>query len=412
MLAGIAGDAALEALRRATRGESGDLVRASGERVAATLSELRGAAMKLGQLLSLQGEDLLPRELAELLAGLRCHADAMPESQVRAVLAGELGPDWEARFAELDFEPLAAASIGQVHAAQTRDGRDVALKLQYPGVDASIDADVDNLAALLRVFRLLPPQLEIELLLPELKRALAREADYRREARCTERYRKLVSDDPGVFVPRVHADLSTRRVLATDRVWALPIEDLRSPEHPQQRRDRTARRLMALVLRELFEFRFMQTDPNFANYMYEPKGERVALLDFGAARAFPRRFTEAYRRLIAAAVEGSERDVVGAGAELGFLAGGEPAPVRRAFVELVGLSAEPLRARGRYDFAASDLARRVRERSIAAYREHALPRPPLPTLFLHRKLAGSFLLCAHIGAAADCRALYAERIRP
>ncbi len=414
MLAGMAGDAALEALRRAAgRGDGGSLVfgERGARRLADGLSELRGAAMKLGQLLSLHGEELLPPELARALARVRNQADFMPEAQVRRVLARELGAAWESRFAEFDFEPIAAASIGQVHAAEAADGRDLALKVQYPGVSRSISSDVDNLAAIVRVLRLLPGELDLQSLLPELKVALEREADYRREADATRRYAGLVRDLEGVLVPRVHDDLSTRRVLATDRIRALPIEDLRSPEHGQARRDRIGSVLLGLVFRELFTFRFMQTDPNFANYLFEPKQERVALLDFGAARAFPRRFTDAYRRLIDASIEGEASDVVAAGERVGFVDAEDSRELRDLFAELARLFAEPLRGRQPYDFGASDLARRARERSFDAARLRRLPRVPSDVLFLHRKLGGSFLLCAHIGARVDCRALYEASAR-
>jgi predicted unusual protein kinase regulating ubiquinone biosynthesis (AarF/ABC1/UbiB family) len=364
--------------------------------------------MKLGQLISLQGEDLLPPELAEILSTLRNQAHEMPEAQVRDVLEVELGVDWEERFAEFDFEPLAAASIGQVHAAETRDGRDLALKLQYPGVAESISSDVDNLSVLVRVTRLLPPEINDAELLAELKRELEREADYAREAASTERYAELVRDDPAVLVPRVHHDLSSSRLLATDRIYALPIEELRSPEYATELRDEMGGHLLRIVFRELFAFGFMQTDPNFANYLYEPKERRIALLDFGASREFEPGFVERYRQLIAAIVDGERSDVLDAGRRLGFLVGDEGEEARDAFLEFTELFSEPLRMRGRYDFAASDLSQRVRDRGLRALTRHQLPRPPTDTLFLHRKLAGSFLLCAHIHARVDCGALYRE----
>ena len=414
MLAGIAGGAALEAVRRAARGDelgSSLLTPGTAERLVATLTELRGAALKLGQLISLQGEDLLPPELAEILARLRDRAHVMPEEQLFEVLAAELGDGWADRFREFDCEPLAAASIGQVHGAEAADGRDLALKVQYPGVAESIDTDVETLVALVRVARLLPPELDVRELADELVVELGREADYTREASNATRFRELLADEPGVFVPRVHADLSTRRVLALDRVWALPIEDLRGREHPAERRDRLARGLLRIVFRELFEFRFMQTDPNFANYLYDPKSERVALLDFGSVRSFEADFADSYRSLVCAACEGEDADVLRAGESLGFLLGDEGGLGRRAFVEIARLFAEPLSTAGRYDFGASDLGRRLRDASMPAYRNRWLPRPPVATLFLHRKLAGSFLLCAHIGARLDGHALYAEFIR-
>jgi predicted unusual protein kinase regulating ubiquinone biosynthesis (AarF/ABC1/UbiB family) len=375
-----------------------------------TLSTLRGAAMKLGQMLSLQGEDLLPPEFVEILSAVRNQAHFMPEAQVRAVLVGELGPGWQSKFSEFDFEPLAAASIGQVHAARGLDGSELALKVQYPGVDRSIGSDVDNLATLLRMTRLLPSELELDPLLAEVKKELQREADYRREADNTDRYRELCRDEPGVIVPKVHRSVSSRRVLATDRIFALPIEDLRSPEHSQERRDRAGERLLRLVLRELFEFRFMQTDPNFANYLFDPGRERIALLDFGAARRFTRKFTEAYRRMLVAAVENEREELFRVSRELGFLEGDESPATRDMYVQLVTLLTEPLRAERPYDFPSSDLARRAREASLEALAHHRLPNPPSDTLFLHRKLGGSFLLAAHIGSVVDARALYRQHV--
>lgn len=412
MLAGIAGETALEVLRRAAgRGDAtGSLLLnpANARRFVDTLADLRGAAMKLGQLLSMQGQEVLPGSLSEILSELQNQAHLMPDTQVRAVLRRELGSGWERRFAEFDFEPLAAASIGQVHAAEASDGRDLAVKVQYPGVERSIAADVENLVVLLRMTRLLPPEVDMEELAPELIRELRREADYRREARNTERYRHLVGDDPGVLVPRVHTDLSTTRVLATDRVRALPIEDLRSTEHSQERRDAIGEKLLRLVFRELFEFRFIQTDPNFANYLFEPKHERVALLDFGAVRSLSRRFSTAYRRLVIATVEADLARVVSIGQEIGFLSGAESGDAEHVFVELCGLIAEPLRSVGAYEFASTDLAERVRSVGLDAYTRRGLPQPPTELILVQRKIAGSYLLLAHIGARVDCGALYRE----
>ncbi len=413
MVAGIAGEVALEGLRRvAGRGEAGSLVlnEANARRLTETLSDMRGAAMKLGQMLSLHGDDILPPEFSEILAGLRNQAHFMPEAQVRAVLGRELGDDWQALFANFDFEPMAAASIGQVHEARAIDGRELALKLQYPGVSESISSDIDNLGVLLRLSRLLPVELDIDPLLAELKLELAREADYRREADNTERYRELVGDDPTVLVPRVHRDLSTERVIATDRIQARPIEDLRSPEHPQERRDRVGERLLRLVLTELFEFRFMQTDPNFGNYLFDPAGERLALIDFGSTRSFEGHFAEAYRAFLIASVEERPDDLGAAGRRLGLLRGDEGVAELEMFAKLARLLTEPLRTRGPYDFAGSELSRRARDLSLEALGRYRLQQPPPEILFLHRKLVGSFLLCAHITARVDCHVLYREHV--
>ncbi len=406
----------MQALRRAT-GAAADadssllLSSANVERLVDTLADLRGAAMKLGQLLSLQGSELLPPRLQEILSTLQDQAHFMPEDQLRRVLARQLGADWEEKFAEFDFEPLAAASIGQVHGAEATDGRDVVVKLQYPGVEKSIDSDVDNLAMTLRLLRLVPAAVDLDTLVPQLKRGLRDEADYAREARNTELYRERLGDDASIWVPRIHADLSTRRVLTLDRARGLPIDDLRSPEHTQERRDRIGGRLLRLVFQELFEFRLVQTDPNFANYLYEPKHERVALLDFGAVRKLSVDFSEDYRQLVIAAVDRDASRALEIGRAIGFLAGDETADAREAFLDFCEHVAEPLRGSGVYDFAGSDLPLRVRELGIEAYTKRGLHQPPAELIFLHRKLGGSYLLLAHIGARVDSTALYAELVR-
>jgi predicted unusual protein kinase regulating ubiquinone biosynthesis (AarF/ABC1/UbiB family) len=387
---------------------SGEPPAQRGERIAALLAELRGAALKLGQLFSLQGTDLLPPELRSALAGLREGAAPAPFAQIEAVLRRELGRGWRARFAQLDPEPLAAASIGQVHAAVARDGRELALKVQYPGIARGIRGDLDLAALLLRRAGLLGAGRDLEPALARLERELLRETDYAREARSTLAFRDWLAADPHFEVPAVHLDLSTRRVLVTDRMRGLPIEDLRSPEHPQALRDRLGSALFALALRELFELRRVQTDPNAANYLFLPGERRLALLDFGSVVSLSLEASAAYRALLRAAADGDQRDLHAAAARLQLLRGDESAAARAAWLELAHAAAEPLRARGTYDFAASDLARRVRALAAAAYRASDLPVPPAEILLLQRKLAGTYLLLQHIGARADARAIHEQ----
>jgi predicted unusual protein kinase regulating ubiquinone biosynthesis (AarF/ABC1/UbiB family) len=378
------------------------------KKLARRLSQMRGAAMKLGQLLSLEGDDLLPPEFAEALAVLRATADTMPASQVRRALGRAYGKGWEARFREFDFDPLAAASIGQVHRAVTADGREVALKIQYPGVARSIDSDVNNLASLLRMTRILPVEVDISEIVAEAKRQLKQEADYQREAEHLKRYHTLVADEPGVRVPRVHDDLTTRRVLAMERAEGRPIEDLRSPDYPQSLRDHAGEHLQRLMFRELFEFGFMQTDPNFANYLFDPDSSRLVLLDFGAAREFPPEFVERFRRIARAMLTGDREELRRAAVAIGYLGGDESERRAEALADLIILLGEPLRHPGMYDFGQSRLAARARDAGFdLVVRKGFMRAPPPETIFLHRKLAGTFLLCGRIGARVDTRALVA-----
>ncbi|MGE5794479.1 MAG: ABC1 kinase family protein [Bacteroidota bacterium] len=404
-----------EGVRRLAEGErlgGGDMLLAGPNvrRLAQRLARLRGAAMKLGQLLSLEGEGLLPREAAAALAVLQAGAEPMPAVQLHRVLGREYGKGWAGRFARFDEAPLAAASIGEVHRARTRDGRELALKIQYPGVARSIDADVDNVAALLRLLDVLPPGASVDALAAEAKRQLHQEADYLAEARFLARYRQLVADEPQLLVPRVHGDLTTARILAMDYVAGAPLEALAGA--PQAVRDSVGRLLERLVFRELFEFGVMQTDPNFANYLWDAGTQRVGLLDFGATVEFTPAFVARYRAITRAIVQGDRGAIGRHAAAIGYLAADATEAEARAAVEVIMLVCEPLRHHGRYDFAASDLSARVSERGFElAFRQGLLRTPPAETMFLHRKLVGAFLLLARIGARVDVRSLAAPFLR-
>jgi predicted unusual protein kinase regulating ubiquinone biosynthesis (AarF/ABC1/UbiB family) len=220
---GIAGGMLAEGGRQIAQGRmprASDLLLtpANARRLAEQLANLRGAAMKMGQLLSMDAGDLLPPQLSEILARLRADAQAMPRRQLEGVLVKAWGKDWQRLFADFSWQPLAAASIGQVHRATTLDGRHLALKIQYPGVARSIDSDVDNVATLLRIARLLPDGINLAPLLHEAKRQLKAEADYLKEAGHLRHFGELLADDDDFVVPSVDATCRATRWSA----WTWP----------------------------------------------------------------------------------------------------------------------------------------------------------------------------------------------
>ncbi len=380
------------------------LTPANARRVAEQLARMRGAAMKVGQLLSMDAGDLLPSEFGEILARLRADARPMPMGQVVAVLEANWGAGWDRHFSHFSFTPMAAASIGQVHRARTRDGQALAVKIQYPGVRQSIDSDIDNVATLLRVTGLLPQALDVAPLLGEAKRQLHAEADYLLEAAHLRRYGALLGHSPVYVLPVPHAELTTREVLAMSYVDGTPIDSLVTA--PQPERDRVARLLFDLLFREIFEFRLIQTDPNFANYRYDAPARRLILLDFGATRAYSRALTEAYRRLIAGAIAADRAAMGEAAAAIGYFRAGIRDRQRQAVIDLFLLACEPLRHVGEYDFGRTDLAARMRTAGLALSTEKdAWHTPPADAIFLHRKLGGLYLLAARLKARVDLRAL-------
>jgi predicted unusual protein kinase regulating ubiquinone biosynthesis (AarF/ABC1/UbiB family) len=346
----LAAGAAAQGFKRMARGEAPDfrgalLSAPNAVRLAERLARLRGAAMKIGQLVSMQGEDVLPPEFAKALAVLRSQAVPMPAQQLRRVLGREYGAGWERRFAAFDFEPVAAASIGQVHRATAADGRVLALKIQYPGVARSIASDVDNVATLLRLLNLLPVGLDVEGLAQEAKRQLMQEADYRAEALFLEHYAGLVADEPALLVPRVHHDLTTTRVMAMDFIEAEPLDSLAAA--PRARRNAIGSVLERLLFRELFEFRVMQTDPNLANYMVQPASGRLVLLDFGATRRFEADFVADYASISRAVIDGNRDGIARAALRIGYLKASDAPERVAAVVDMCLLVCEPLRHRAR-----------------------------------------------------------------
>ena len=322
---GVAGGMIAEGARRLADGERPSMLNmmltpGNVARLTDRLSHLRGAAMKLGQMISLDAGDLLPPELSEIMARLRDNAHRMPPQQLQKVLAKQWGPDWRKRFLRFGASPIAAASIGQVHRATALDGRDLAIKVQYPGVRESIDADVDNVATLLRLSNLLPEELDIGPLLAEAKKQLHEEADYVREGRYLTRFGALLADAPEYVIPVLDEEFTTDQVLAMSFVEGKAIETL--VDAPQQTRDAAMHLLFKLVLREIFEFGIIQSDPNFANYRYQPDTGKLVLLDFGAAREIDPAIANGYKKLIVAALAGDRDTVREEATAAGFIGAG------------------------------------------------------------------------------------------
>jgi predicted unusual protein kinase regulating ubiquinone biosynthesis (AarF/ABC1/UbiB family) len=406
---GVAGGMLAEGtrqLRAGNRPTARELLLTPGNarRVAEQLSTMRGAAMKVGQMLSMDTGEFLPRELADILARLRDNARHMPPEQLQQAMREAYGPDWETLFYGFEMTPLAAASIGQVHRTISPDGREIVLKVQYPGVADSIDSDVDNIASLLRLSGLMPAGIDIQPLLDDAKVQLKNEADYLREAKFLQAFGDLLGKDKRFVLPEVLPELTHRNVLAMTYVSGSPIDTLL--DVPQVERDRVMATLFELMLLELFELRMVQTDPNFANYQYRRQTGEIVLLDFGATRRFKVSFVNNYRNLARAAIAGDEAKLVAAAERLGYAMGDSGSDYRELVMQFLTLAMEPVSQDVVYDFARSDMARdmsRLAE-DATTYRD-AWQAPPMEAIYFHRKVGGMFMLASRLKARVNVHQL-------
>ena len=359
----------------------------NARRVVERSKELRGAFMKMAQLLSMR-QDLFPAEALEVLSVVQSSVPPMPWAKVRRVLTAELGGPPEERFASIEHEAFAAASLGQVHRAELRGGRPVVVKVQYPGVADTVHQDIKNVRALVRVFDaiahdVMRQDVDSKEVVHELEERLAEELDYRREADNVERFRTLLASDHEVIIPRVHRKLSAGRVLTMDRLEGYPLQDIMAPGVDQELKDWVGVKLFRLLWRQLLEFGVLHADPHPGNYLvtHHPK---IGILDFGSVRVFEPEIRLGYLRMSRGLLAGDDAAAGAAAADLGFIQqGDDPAP----FLELLRVVCEPILVDRPYDPRDYD----VMERGLRASQitlSHGLYRAPGHQVFLLRALLG------------------------
>ncbi|KAH6686228.1 nuclear protein Es2-domain-containing protein [Plectosphaerella plurivora] len=415
LAAGMMGGAITESIGRAFGGggEGSVLLSPSNmERLVAKLSRMRGAALKIGQLMSFQDSKMLPPAIQEVLQRVQDRADYMPSWQRDKVLVSNLGPNWRDLFEEFEEKPIAAASIGQVHRAVLKEGRRrVAVKIQFPGVADSINSDLDNISILLTATKLLPKGLYLNKTIDNARLELGWECDYEREALCATKYQELLADEPDTFlVPKVYPEASGKQIVTMDFMDGVGVTRVKS--FTQEQKDWIGTQILRLCLREITEFRFMQTDPNWTNFLYNAETNKLELLDFGASREFPEAFVTQYVQLLAAASRSDREALRDLSESLGYLTGHESKVMVDAHIKSILTLAEPFleSAPEVYDFQDQTITERVKALIPVMLNERLAP-PPEETYSLHRKLSGAFLLCAKLGSKVRCRDLFTASLK-
>jgi predicted unusual protein kinase regulating ubiquinone biosynthesis (AarF/ABC1/UbiB family) len=378
------------------------------------LGKLKGSVVKIGQVMALYGEHFLPEEVTEALHTLEDQTTSLGWRSIEKELTAELGPSRLAEL-EVDPDPIGAASLGQVHRAKRKsDGLELVLKIQYPGVANAVDSDLNAVAQLLKIARLVSFGPEFNDWLEEVREMMHREVDYRLEARTTERFRQMLAEDPRFIVPRVLEEYSSARVIASTYEHGHSVSSEAVAQLPVERRSELGRAALELFFRELFEWGEIQTDPNFGNYRIRLAGEqgedqahdRIVLLDFGAVQKYTDEFLQPVIHMIRASYEGDLEQVIEGGVQLRFMSYDWPEDVLRRFGEVCMSVLEPLSRdrsqwpdyatndQGEYRWKQSDLPSRVARQAARSAISRYFRVPPKEFVFLNRKLIGVYTFIA------------------
>ncbi|XP_066981627.1 uro-adherence factor A [Macrobrachium rosenbergii] len=381
------------------------LTEANAKRIVDTLCKVRGAALKLGQMLSIQDSALINPQVQKIFERVRQSADFMPAWQLEKAIREELGDEWKSKVAYFDDKPFAAASIGQVHLVKLHDGRSAAMKIQYPGVAAGIESDINNLISTLKVANIIPEGLYVDSVIEVAKRELGWECDYKREASCTEEYRQLIRPYPEFYVPEIVPELCTAQIFTSELIEGVPVD--KCIDMDQDTRNYIGEKIIRLCLLELFRFGFMQTDPNWSNFFYNADTEQLALLDFGACRSYDKSFVDKYIHIIHGAASKDRGKILQYSQELGFLTGHEAKVMVDAHIDAIMILGEAFQDDEPFPFGSQDTTHRI-QHLVPVMLSHRMCAPPEESYSLHRKMSGVFLLCAKLNAVVNCKPLFEE----
>ncbi|WP_245555288.1 ABC1 kinase family protein [Hahella ganghwensis] len=411
------------------------------------LGHLKGSVVKIGQVMALYGEHFLPVEVTEALHTLEDKTTALEWPVMRKVLVRELGEDRLAEL-EIEHEPLGAASLGQVHkAVRKSDGKVLCMKIQYPGVADAIDSDINSVATLLKMARMVSMGRDFDEWLEEVRNMMHREVNYELELETTRRFGEMLKGDDRFIVPEVFPEYSSGHVITTSFEHGVGVGDSSVAALPLARRNHLAKAALELFLRELFSWSELQTDPNFGNYRIrigEGSGQsaegasqtaegssqsaegsdQIVLLDFGAVQKYPPAFIEPVCQMIRASYEHDLDSVIEGAIRLKFMRREWPDSVLQEFGEVCMAVLEPLgpesltvpasamNDNGEYRWKQSDLPTRIAKRATRSAISRYFQIPPKEFVFLNRKLVGVYTFLSVLGAEFNGREILTPYLYP
>jgi predicted unusual protein kinase regulating ubiquinone biosynthesis (AarF/ABC1/UbiB family) len=396
---------AVRALRKVTGSDTQETERSALGHVVQALGEMKGAAMKLGQALSME-VDALPPELRQIVARLQSEAPPIAFEEIAAIIEEELGAPPERLFAEFDPKPLAAASLGQVHAARLEDGREVVLKVQYPGIVEALESDFSNLSVVARAAGFTSKLLDGRDYVEELRREISLETDYLLEAERARSFHALLAPEGDLLAPEPIPERSTSRVLCLTRVRGQTLQRFIDSNPDAGARWRVSEQLIRAVHGPFFSAARIHADPHPGNFLVTEDG-RLALLDFGCVKSFRADFVEAIRTFMRSELRGERYDPLAGVRAAGFQVDIDEAAARSLLAETVEIATRPLRT-DCYDYAQDTSVPDMRALGLRRTGDFLRIRPPAEAVMLGRALGGCAQNLRALGARGDFRAVYAR----
>jgi len=379
----------------------------NAQRIVESSKQLRGAFMKLIQMLSIR-KDLLPGEALDVLRATQSSVPPMSYATISEQIRKEIGKRPEVVFRSFDQTAFAAASLGQVHRAVTRDGIDVAVKIQYPGVEDTVEQDLQNLKLLLRTLQALGhdvmrQQIDTGAVYRELEQRLREELDYVNEARNIGEFGRRLGADGEIMIPRYLKELSSRRVLTMTYVDGYPLADVMGPEVDADLREWVAAKIHEFAWRQILEFGMLHTDFHPGNYIVSHH-PRLGVLDFGSIRRFPEPVRKANLQVARAILSGDDKSLAAAMVKLGYLDRTQDAA---PMVKIIHILFEPMRvdrAVDPLDYDTVGKAAKVGELAL----QNQLYKSPAHSVFLIRALVGLEGITRGLAVKTNYRRIFAD----
>lgn len=408
MSAKLSTDVVARGVKRLANRDSEDSILGAGaaEKLVATLGDLKGLAMKIGQQVSMD-PDLLTPEVRAVVARLQNQAPPMPYPTVRRVVTEQLGAAPEALYSFFDEEPMASASLGQVHRAVTKSGTDVAVKVQYPDIAKALKADLDNLSTMVSVVATSTRMVQGKEYYAELRESMLDELDYRQEAARAKQFAHAAACVPDVKVPVVFDELTAEKVLTLELLRGITLKDFlhHREEATPDEKFRAARLLIRAIWAPFVVHGVIHADPHPGNYMLLEDG-RIGVLDFGAVKQLSDAWVKVNRELYDAVVHDRPVDVIRLSLESNFQF--DDPEVARGFVQgVIDIATRPARTRD-FDFTKASINRDMRNHFLKNAARLGSMKPPKEAVQFFRAIGGLSQNLENLGARGDFRGVYEE----